>query len=282
MAVSTLLIVGVGLMGGSVGLAARRRAAAGYVLGLDENRTALERALAAGAIDQARDDLATAAALADLILICTPVDQVAGQVIEAARFCRPGTVLTDVGSTKAAILQDLEGQLPPGVCFVGGHPLAGSEKQGAQHATAGMFEKCVVVLTPSASTQERAVGVVRGFWESLGARVRLMDAAEHDRALALTSHLPHLIACALSGTLPAALSELTATGFRDGTRLASGPPAVWTPILRANRAALLDALALFEAQLARFRDALACDDAATLHALLQLGKSVRDRLGERG
>jgi prephenate dehydrogenase len=282
MGISTLVIVGVGLVGGSVGLAARRRGAAGRVIGVDRDGGALERAIAAGAIDDACADLAAAAAVADFVMVCTPVDQVAAQVAHAAAECRPGTVLSDVGSTKAAIVGSLEGRLPAGVSFVGGHPLAGSEKNGPEHARADLFEGCVVVLTPTRATDPGAVAVVGGFWSALGGRVRLMEAGVHDRALALTSHLTHLVACALCGALPAELVELTATGFRDTTRLASGPPTVWGPILRANRAALLDALARFEVQLSRFRQALAADDAGALGALLQLGKTIRDGLDNQG
>jgi prephenate dehydrogenase len=281
MAASTLAVVGVGLIGGSIGLAARRCGAAARVLGVDRDPAALESALALGAIDEACDEL-TAAAAADLVVVCAPVDLIADLVVRVACACRAGTIVTDVGSTKAGIVAAVRGRLPPGLVFVGGHPLAGSEKHGPEHARDGLFAGRLVVLTPTPWTPEAASGRVRDFWQALGARVRFMEAGEHDRALALTSHLPHLLASALAGTLPPDLYEVTATGFRDTTRLASGHPAVWTPILRANHAALLDALALLEAQLDRFRQALACDDLASLNALLQLGKTVRDRLAGRG
>jgi prephenate dehydrogenase len=278
MRVSTLALVGVGLIGGSLGLAARRRGVAGRVVGFDQNAAALDRAVAAGILDQACGDIRAAVAGADLVAVCTPVDQIPGQVLAAAAACRPGAVLTDVGSTKAAIVQSLHGLLPPGVAFVGSHPLAGSEKHGPEHARANLFEGRVVVLTPMPQSPEGPVSVVRDFWEALGARVRLMEASEHDRAMALTSHLPHLVASALAATLPAELGELTATGFRDTTRLASGSPAMWTAVFRANRDAVLAALDQLESQLDRFHKALAEADSAALTSLLQAGKMARDQL----
>ncbi len=275
---SNLVLVGVGLIGGSLGLAARRRGAAGRVVGVDRDPAVLEEAQAAGILDEACTDLAGAAAAADLVVVCTPVDHIADRVLEAAAACRPGTLLTDVGSTKAGIVEAVHGRLPAGVAFVGSHPLAGSEKHGPGHARANLFEGRLVVLTPTADTEDNALSRLRGFWQDLGARVRLMEAREHDRALALTSHLPHLLASALAGTLPPDLYELTATGFRDTTRLASGNPALWTAIFAANRDAVLDALDLFEEQLGRLRRAVAAGDEASLNALLQVGKTVRDRL----
>jgi cyclohexadieny/prephenate dehydrogenase len=275
---ANLLLVGVGLIGGSLGLAARRRGAAGRVVGVDRDPAALEQAIAEGILDEARADLDGAAAAADLVVVCTPVDSIPAQVLAAAAACRPGALLTDVGSTKAGIVEAVRGRLPPGVAFIGSHPLAGSEKHGPAHASADLFEGRLVVLTPAADADDNALARLRGFWQDLGARVRLMEAREHDRALALTSHLPHLLASALASALPPDLYELTATGFRDTTRLAAGNPALWTAIFRANREAVLDALDLFEDQLRRFRRAVAAGDEVSLNALLQVGKTVRDRL----
>jgi prephenate dehydrogenase len=206
------------------------------------------------------------------------VDCIAAQVIEAAAHCRPGTLLTDTGSTKAAILRDVRGRLPPGIEFVGSHPLAGSEKHGPDHASAQLLEDRLVIVTPEPESTDNALSRIRGFWTALGAQVRIMDADEHDRALALTSHLPHLLSSALAGLLPPEVYGLTATGFRDMTRLASGQPALWSAIFRSNPTNLLAALDHLEKQLQFFRDALLQDDRAALEALLQQGKRVRDDL----
>jgi prephenate dehydrogenase len=279
MRLGTLTIVGVGLIGGSVGLAARRRHLAGRVLGAGRQPATLERARQLGAIDEACPDVNAAVRRADLAVFCTPVDLIAEQVLAAAPGCSPGTVLTDAGSTKAAIVAALDGRLPDGVAFVGGHPLAGSEKRGPEHADADLFEGRLTVLTPTPRTDPAALERTAAFWQALGCRVKTMAPEEHDRALALTSHLPHLLASALAGVLPPELRELTATGFRDTTRVAAGDPSIWTGIFAQNRPAVLEALARLEERLGRFRAALEAGDADALTELLAQAKTVRDALG---
>jgi prephenate dehydrogenase len=277
MGAHTLAIVGVGLIGGSVGLAVRRGGGT-RVVGFDRDAEALRCARERGVVDEACTDLETAVADADLVLFCTPVDVLATRVLAAAAACRAGTVLTDTGSTKTAIVRAVEGRLPPGIAFVGGHPLAGSEKQGAAHADPALFRDRVVVLTPTPSSKERAVARVEELWESLGARVRRMSPEEHDRALAMTSHLPHLVASALAGVLPPELAGLTATGFRDTTRLADSSPELWSAILDANREAVLEALASLEGRLAEFRRSLRAGDRDAVHAFLAAGRQARAAL----
>jgi prephenate dehydrogenase len=277
MRISTLAIVGVGLIGGSVALAARRRGVAARIIGIDRQVDALARAARDDAIDEGHSQLVRAAG-ADLIVFCTPVDDIASQVIEVAQRCPAGTLLTDTGSTKAAIMRDVRGRLPDGVEFVGSHPLAGSEKHGPAHASAHLLEGRRVLVTPDADTTDNALTRIRDFWTALGARVQVMDADEHDRALALTSHLPHLLSSALASLLLPEWYDLTATGFRDTTRLAAGQPALWSAIFRANRDHILAALDRLDSQLRQFRETLLQDDRAALEALLQQGKRVRDDL----
>jgi prephenate dehydrogenase len=279
MRVDTLTIVGVGLIGGSVGLAARERGVAGRILGVGRSPESLARAVGCRAIDAGTCDLAGAARDSDLILFCSPVDRIVTQVRQAAEVCRPGTVLTDAGSTKDTIVRAVDGTLPDGVAFVGGHPLAGSEKRGPEHARAGLFAGRVVILTPTPQTDSRAVERVTGFWRALGARVLSMNPQDHDDALAVTSHLPHLVAAALANTLPDHLRDLAATGFRDTTRVAAGDPDLWAAIFAQNRGAVLAALGRLNAGLAAFRDALEHDDNFALHQWLDHAKQVRDALG---
>jgi prephenate dehydrogenase len=281
MRIGTLAIVGVGLIGGSIALAARRRGLADRILGINHRPTTRDYTVRAGLVDAAFATPLEAVDQADVVVFCTPVDRLAAQVLEAAPRYRPGTLLTDAGSTKAAIVHEVEGKLPLGVAFVGAHPLAGSEKQGPEHAEADLLVGRLVILTPSPTTDEAAVSRVAAFWEALGARIRCMGPEEHDRALALTSHLPHLAASGLAGLLHPELSDLTAGGFRDTTRIAAGDPVLWTAIFQANRDALLAALDRFDARLQRFRAALAANDAAAIAELLREGKLARDRLGGR-
>jgi prephenate dehydrogenase len=207
------------------------------------------------------------------------VDRIEEQVLAAAPGCAAGTLLTDAGSTKAAIVRGVEGRLPDGVAFVGSHPLAGSEKRGPEHADARLFHNRLTVVTRTDRTPADALERTAAFWQALGSRVHVMAPEDHDRALALTSHLPHLLASALAGLLPPELYDLTATGFRDTTRVAAGDPALWTGIFLQNRAAVLDELARLGARLDAFRQALAAADGPALDALLAQAKRIRDALG---
>jgi prephenate dehydrogenase len=279
MKINTLTIFGVGLIGGSIGLAAKRRGIAERVLGVGRRRSGLDAALALGAIDQGLVDSIEAIRQAEMAVFCTPVDCIAGQVLALASACPPGAILTDAGSTKATIVREVDGRLPGSVAFVGSHPLAGSEKRGPEHAEADLFQGRLTVVTPSPATQPAALDRVVEFWRGLGSRVRVMSPEEHDRSLALTSHMPHLVAAALAGILPPELSELTASGFRDTTRIAAGDPLIWSAIFKQNRQAVLDALQVFGERLAAFRRALEASDMATVENLWSQAKKVRDALG---
>jgi prephenate dehydrogenase len=265
-------IVGVGLLGGSLSLAARRRQVVTRIVATDRLPGVLTRAMERGLIDEALPSPEAVAAHADLTVFCTPVDQIAGQALAAAPHAKG--VLTDVGSTKAAITQALA-QVPH---FVPGHPLAGSEKQGPEYAREDLFAGRLVLLTPGAGTAPEAIEQVRQFWQALETRVESIDAVEHDRALALTSHLPHLLASALVGILPAPWRLLTASGFRDATRLASGSVELWRAIFLQNRAALIEALLQLREQLRLYEDALSTADLEQLTTLLEQAKHSRDAL----
>jgi prephenate dehydrogenase len=279
MKIHSLAIVGVGLIGGSIALAARKRRLAEHIVGVGRRPEALRQAVSQRLIDEATGELAGAARQADLMVFCTPVDCIADQVLAAAPACKAGTLITDAGSTKARIVQALEGRLPAGVDFVGSHPLAGSEKRGWEHADAALFQDRLTLLTPGSGTNPEALERTAAFWRALGSRVRVMDPDQHDQALALTSHLPHLAAAALAGILPAELAELTATGFRDTTRVASGDPALWTAIFQENQAAVLTALARLQERLLGLRALLENRDWAALQQELAQAKKVRDALG---
>jgi cyclohexadieny/prephenate dehydrogenase len=275
----TLAVVGVGLLGGSIALAARQRRVAGRIVGCDRSEGVLERAAACQMLDMATTDLALAVAEADLVVLCLPVDAIVEGAFRAAAHCRPGALITDVGSTKGGLVRALDGRLPAGVAFVGSHPLAGSEKSGPEHARADLFENRLVVVTPGAKTPPADVARVMTFWHALGASVVPMPAEEHDRALAMTSHLPHVVASALAGVLPPEWQFLTATGFRDTTRVAAGGLEMWRAIFLANREPLLHVLGRFRARLEEYTAALAAGDAEALARLWLEGKQSRDALG---
>jgi prephenate dehydrogenase len=280
MQLDTLAIVGVGLIGGSIGMAARQRGLARRVLGVGWRQSTLNLAQDLGAIHEGYLQLAPAVAEADMVVFCTPVQMIASQVKEAAAHLRAGALLTDAGSTKSLIVSEVDGRLPSGVHFVGSHPLAGSEKRGPEYADPLLFQDRVTVITPTATTDAEAANRVEQFWQALGAQVQRMSPEEHDHALALTSHAPHLLASALTGVLPSELFSLTATGFRDATRIAAGDPELWAGILLQNRQAIQEALSRILVQVDRFRTAMQKGDNGELIALLQQGKKVRDALGD--
>ncbi|HZZ28722.1 MAG TPA: prephenate dehydrogenase/arogenate dehydrogenase family protein, partial [Pirellulales bacterium] len=212
--------------------------------------------------------------------VCTPVGEIAGHILQAAAAAPDRALLTDAGSTKAAIVSKIEAALPAGKHFVGSHPLAGSEKKGVQFAQADLFENRVVVITPTTRTSPADLQAVTDLWSSLGANLLTMSPEVHDQILAGTSHVPHVIASALAGTTPQADLPLTAGGWRDVTRIAAGDPALWAQILLENRVNVLKSLAGFETKVAAFRSAIERGDTASLRALLTEGKQVRDALGD--
>jgi prephenate dehydrogenase len=280
MKIDTLAIVGVGLIGGSIGLAVKQRGLARRVLGVGRRRASMDRALARGAVDEIFFDHLEAVPKADIAVFCTPVDLIAEQILSAVPACKPGILLTDAGSTKAAIVRNIQGRLPPHAHFVGSHPLAGSEKRGPEHADGNLFEGKLTVVTKTAETDSRALDDTIEFWQALGSQVVVMDPEAHDRALALTSHLPHMVASALVSILTPGVSALAASGFRDTTRIAAGDPALWTGILLQNRESLLAGLDRLDVSLAEFRHALETLDRPTLHHLLTQAKRIRDALDQ--
>jgi prephenate dehydrogenase len=274
-----ITIVGVGLIGGSVGLAAKARGAAARVVGVDPNPANLTAALSRGALAAGTPDLAEGVRGSAIVVICTPVDRVAPVIRAALPHVAPGALFTDAGSTKASIIADLgpdAEQLP----YVPAHPLAGSEKSGPEHARADLFEgrPTVLVVGTFGANWERAVTVGR-FWEALGSRAVLMSAEEHDRVLAFTSHLPHAVASAVAGVTHEDWLRVSAGGFRDVTRVAAGDPDLWAAIFLSNRAPVLAAVDSFTARLAAFRALLEAGDRAGLVEWLREGKQVRDALG---
>lgn len=279
MLIDKLTIVGAGLIGGSIGLAARRRGLAREIVGIGGDPKSLEVAISRGAIHSGTTDLGQGVQGADFVVFCTPVDRIAAQVRQAAPHCSAGAILTDAGSTKAAIVYELREGLPAGVSFVGSHPLAGSEKRGPEHAHADLFHNRICIVTPDLLTEPAAVERVTAFWKALGADVRLLEPGEHDQILARTSHLPHLVASALAAMLPPEFLAYTASGFRDTTRIAASDPALWTSIFLQNAGQLMEALTSFEVQLKAYRQAIEAGDAEKIAELFTQGKQVRDALG---
>jgi prephenate dehydrogenase len=275
----TVAIIGVGLIGGSVGMALRRRGLARRVIGVGRSPASLQAAVELGAIDQGTTDLAQGVANAELAVVCAPVGQIVALTRALAQCCQVGALATDVGSTKQAIVAELDKGLPRGVRFVGSHPLAGGHRTGPTAATAELFEGRLVVITPTPHTAAADQEAIAAFWRGLGARVAVLSPREHDEILATTSHAPHVVAAALAAATPAALLPYTSTGWADATRIAAGDARLWQELLLSNREHVLEAIARFRDALARFETALAANDASALEQLLSDARKVRDALG---
>ena len=237
-------IIGMGLIGGSIGLALRKKRAAVKVIGYDPGNGVCDRACRIGAIDQCYDTLEDTVRGAELVILATPVGAMHRLLQELAPVLSPGTVVTDVASTKAQVISWAEELLPEDVTFVGGHPMAGREVSGIDVADATLFRERIYCLTPTAHTPPAAVSKVCSLVEILGARVRFLDAAAHDEQVAGISHLPFLASVALMNTVAedstwhdAAL--LAASGFRDASRLAAGNPEMYRDICLTNSATIV-------------------------------------------
>lgn len=273
-----LAVVGVGLLGGSVALAARQFGVVQHVVGIGRDAARLQAAVDAGIIDEFCTEPTEDHAYWDMVVVATPVDRIATDVRKIARISLPGTIITDVGSVKADICESIGAEPAPGVFFVGSHPMAGSEKRGFETARGDLFIDRVVVVTPDKRTENEALELVTEFWTLIGSRVVTRPAQQHDEAVATTSHVPHVAASALASLLWEDQHDLAANGFRDTTRVAAGDPDLWTAILKSNSEAVLPSLRTFIESLELFEDALENGDAKQLKLLLDLGKKNRDAL----
>jgi prephenate dehydrogenase len=274
-------IVGVGLLGGSLGLALKKRGLCARVVGVGRSRISMENALRRGAIDQAVSDLPEAAAGADLVLVCTPVGAVAGTIAEMESSLEETGFITDVGSAKANIVRAVEEIPRASSRFVGSHPLTGSEKKGVMHASSDLFEGAVVFVTPTPATDPEVAAVIRQLWETLGAEVVEMAPELHDEIVARTSHLPHIAAALLVAGLRAlgpGQSRLVGKGFLDTTRVAASDPEMWTEICLENVGQIQEALATLRADMDEFDLYLREGSYDKLFEFFRSVKAVRDSL----
>jgi len=281
--IGKLVVIGVGLIGGSFALALKRARAVRHIVGVGRTRRNLAVGLRLKAIDEASLDPARAVRGADLVLLAMPVGQMPAVMSAIAPHLPAHAVVTDAGSTKRDVIacaqRFLGGHLPR---FVPAHPVAGTEESGAAAALADLFRGRNVILTPQAGTAAGAVTLVRRAWEACGARVMRLDASAHDELLAAVSHLPHVIAFVLVNMLagrrnPARLFALSAGGLRDTVRIAGSSPEMWADICVANRDALLAALEDYENELEQTRAAIERADAAELRRLFAQARSAREK-----
>ncbi|MGC9454656.1 MAG: prephenate dehydrogenase [Phycisphaerae bacterium] len=270
-------IVGVGLLGGSLGLALKARSPSVRICGVGRRRSSLDEALACGAIDEAYLEAADPARDSDLVVLATPVGAFEKHLRDIAPVLDDDAVVTDVGSTKAFVVRAAQRALGRDGPFVGSHPMAGSEKKGVAHASADLFEGATCVITPMPAAPAAAAERIEKLWRSLGMRTLRMSPEQHDRAVAAVSHMPHALSAILALLPEDEQLDVAATGFRDMTRLAGGDPEVWRDILVTNRDAIVESLDAMDESLARLRDMLELADAPGIEALLGEAKARRDQ-----
>ena len=270
-------IVGVGLLGGSAALALKAHDPRVRIAGVGRRQSSLDEALRVGAVDTAHLDVTEAIDGADLVILATPVGAFEQYLRALAPVLRRGMIVTDVGSTKAGVVRAAERILSPGGPFVGSHPMAGSEQKGVAYARADLFNGATCILTPSARTPAGAIRRVERFWQALGMRIVRMTPAAHDKTMARVSHLPHALAGLLMILPGRGDLDVSATGFRDATRLAGGDPEMWRDIFLTNRRAILAAIDEFDQDLMHLRDLIELADAPGIEKFLATAKKRRDQ-----
>ena len=280
--IDKLVIFGVGLIGGSLALALKRSGYVKQIVGVGRQGDNMQKALDLGVVDAIEHDAAKAADHADIIMIAAPVAQTPDILRKLAPHIGSKTVVTDAGSTKSDVAQSAQNILGASATrFVPGHPIAGAEKSGVTAARVDLYQGKNVVLTPNGQTDAHALTLVRELWQAAGANVTEMSARQHDGIFAAVSHLPHLLAFALVDDLAARpnagqLFDFAASGFRDFTRIAGSSPEMWRDISLANRAALLQELESYEAELRRIKQLLQDSDGAGLQTLFERASKARN------
>lgn len=266
-------IIGVGLLGGSIALAARKKKLARNVVGFFRDKKKGTAAVKMGIVDRAETDLQKCVKGSDFIILCSPVADITHNLSLIKKWGDPCALIMDIGSTKHEITR-----AAAGLNFVGAHPLAGSEQSGAAFSRIDLFLGCLTILTPTKKTPRSSVRRVKEFWNALGSQTILMDPAAHDKILALTSHLPHAIAFSLIQAIPPPAFRFSAGGLRDTTRIALSSPRLWLDIFQSNKHEILLALAAFEKSLEAFKSALAGQDRKKLLSFLKAAQSARMKL----
>ena len=275
-------LIGLGLIGSSLAHAMRRKKLAGEITGYARSEATRTKAQELGLVDRVHATAREAASDADLVILCSPVGTYGALAEEIAPVLKPGAILTDVGSVKSAVVRDVAGHVPPGVHFIPGHPIAGTEQSGPESGFAELFINRWCILTPLPDSDAAAVNRLAEFWRACGSNVETMTPEHHDLVLAITSHLPHLIAYNIVSTA-ADLEEVTSSevikysagGFRDFTRIAASDPTMWRDVFLNNREAVLEMLGRFSEDLSALQRAIRWGDGDTLFNIFTRSRQIR-------
>jgi cyclohexadieny/prephenate dehydrogenase len=284
-----LTIIGLGLIGSSIAHAARRGKLAKEIAGHDASGDVIERARVIGFCDTLHADIKSAVTGADLVILCAPVGACGAIAKEASPYFQPGAILSDVGSVKGAVIRDVGPHVPDGVHFIPAHPIAGTEFSGPEAGFATLFDGRWAIITPLPGANAEAVAQLRAFWQGLGSNVDEMDAGHHDLVLAITSHLPHLIAYNIVGTAhdleavtEGEVIKYSASGFRDFTRIAASDPTMWRDVFLNNREAVLEVLGRFNEDLSILQRAVREGDGQTLFDTFTRTRAIRRAIIDMG
>ena len=282
-------LIGLGLIGSSLSHAMRRRNLARTIVGTAQSEKTREAALRLGLVDSVYATAAEAVRDADLVILCAPVGACSGLAKEMASALRLGAIVTDVGSVKGAIVRDVGPYVPAGVHFIPGHPIAGTEHSGPEAGFAELYDGRWCVLTPPAGTDPAAIEKLSAFWRACGSHVEVMDADHHDMVLAITSHVPHLIAYNIVNTArhlervtDTEVIKFSAGGFRDFTRIAASDPVMWRDVFLNNREAVLEMLGRFSEDLTALQRAIRFGEGETLHKLFVEARETRRGIIQAG
>jgi prephenate dehydrogenase len=271
-----ITIVGVGLLGGSIGLAVKKHKLADKVTGFFRNKGKIAAAVKMGAIDEGTDDLKKAVELSGLIILCSPVSDIIKKLKMLKKIAGKTTLITDTGSTKSEIVK-AAGRLD----FIGSHPLAGSEQSGVSHARSDLLKNSILILTPQRCEQSRSLTRLAEFWEKLGAKIVVMTPEKHDHILAFSSHLPHATAFSLMQALPKEAIGFAAGGLKDSTRIALSNPDIWADIFISNTKEILRSISAFEKAIKTLKKAVAGGDKKELVSFLRQAKDKRRLIPSR-
>ena len=282
-------LIGLGLIGSSLSHAIRRRGLARSIAGHAQSAKTRDTALRLGLVDSVYATAAEAARDADLIMLCAPIGVCGKLAQEIAPMLSPGAIVTDVGSVKGAIVREVGPHVPPGVHFIPGHPIAGTEHSGPESGFAELFDGRWCILTPLADTDKAATAKLTAFWEACGSHVEFMDADHHDLVLAITSHVPHLIAYNIVNTAhhlervtDSEVIKFSAGGFRDFTRIAASAPVMWRDVFLNNKDAVLEMLGRFSEDLTALQRAIRFGEGETLHKLFVEARATRRGIIQAG
>jgi len=270
-----VVIIGTGLIGGSLGLALKKQRLAGRVIGLSRRQKNAKLAKKIGAIDIIGSSL-EAVEGADLVILATPVNTIIELAPKIVKKLKKGCIVIDVGSTKERIVSKLSALIPN---FVGCHPLAGSEKKGIVNLQENIFKGSICIITPALKINHAVLNKIKLFWKKLGAKVVILSPKKHDQVLAFTSHLPHAVAFSLISAIPDKFLKISSSGLKDITRISGSDELLWSQIFLSNRENLLAAVSSFQAKLSGLKIALKNNDIKHLIRMLSLAKNKRERLG---